>query len=133
MLDLAGVELPRDRIIDGKNITGILTGSDNRPPHEYIFYYHYDLLEGVRFGKWKYYRSINRYTWPIHLDTAGLPDKLGKNQLGDRCPLLYDLETDPGESYNVINTRPEVAAKLRAAIEAWEMQAKKNPRGFLPG
>jgi hypothetical protein len=77
--------------------------------------------------------SKSRRTNPIPLDTAGLPDKLGKNQVGGRCPLLYDLETDPGESYNVINTRPEVAAKLRAAMEAWETQAPKNPRGFLPG
>ena len=133
LLSLAGVELPKDRVIDGRNILGLLTGLDNHPPHEIIFFYHYDLLEGVRAGKWKYYRSINRYTWPIPLDTAALPDRLGKNQLGERSPLLYDLESDPGESYNVINTWPDVAQRLQAMMEKWETQVRKNPRGFLPG
>jgi uncharacterized sulfatase len=133
LISLAGVEHPRDRIIDGRNILGNLTGKDNKPPHERIFFYHYDLLEGVRAGKWKYYRSINRYNWPIPLDTAGFPNMLGsKKQLGVRSPLLYDLESDPGESYNLINTRPDIAAKLLAIMEEWEVQTKKNPRGFLP-
>ncbi len=130
---LAGVELPQDRIVDGRNIIGNLTGRESRNPHECIFFYHYDLLEGVRAGKWKYYRSINRYTWPIPLDTAALPDKLGKNQLGIRSPLLYDLESDPAESYNLINTRPEIAIKLRSMMDEWEAKAGKNPRGFLSG
>ena len=32
---------------------------------------------------------------------------------------LYDLESDPGETKNVIDQHPEVAEKLRAAYEQW--------------
>ena len=32
---------------------------------------------------------------------------------------LYDLQTDPGETKNVIAEHPEVAAKLRAAYDLW--------------
>ena len=32
---------------------------------------------------------------------------------------LYDLESDPGETNNVINEHPEVVAKLSAAYDKW--------------
>jgi hypothetical protein len=32
---------------------------------------------------------------------------------------LYDIETDPGETTNVITQHPKVAAKIRAAYNAW--------------
>jgi uncharacterized sulfatase len=130
LLRLAGVGLPKDRIIDGKNIFTILTGRETRPPHEAIYFYHYDRLEGIRSGKWKYFRNINRYAWPVPLDTAALPDSLGKKQLGNRWPLLYDLELDPQESYNVINTYPDVAERLQGRMTAWEAAVSRNPRGF---
>ena len=127
---LAGTALPSDRIIDGKNIFGIFTGNDQRPPHEAIYFYHYDLLEGIRMGRWKYFDKINRYVWPIAMDAAPVPEALGGKQMGNRWPLLYDLKNDPGESYNVINTYPDVAAELKAAMETWERAAARNPRGF---
>ncbi len=127
---LAGVEQPRDRVIDGRNVYDVFTGRQRQSPHEAIMFYHYDLLEGIRMGKWKYFESTNRYVWPITLDTASIPNSLGKKQMGRRWPLLYDLENDPGENYNVINTNPEVAARLRAAMKNWERAAQRNPRGF---
>ena len=64
------------------------------------------------------------------MDAAPVPETLGGRQMGNRWPLLYDLKNDPGESYNMINTYPEVAAELRSAMEAWERAAARNPRGF---
>ncbi len=131
VLSLAGVDLPKDRIIDGRNVMGLLTGKETQSPHDALFFYHYDLLEGVRVGNWKYFRRTNRYTWPVPLDAVELPNKLGKDQLGNRWPLLYNLETDPGESYNVIDTYPEIARKLEAVMLKWESETKKNPNGWL--
>lgn len=130
---LADVGLPDDRIIDGGDILGVLTGSDTRDPHEAIYFYHYDLLEGIRMGHWKYIEKMNRYAWPIAMDAAPVPDGLGKKQMGNRWPLLYDLSIDPGESYNVINTRPDMAEKLRAAMMEWKRREKMDPRGFRKG
>jgi len=131
LLHLAGVGIPDDRIVDGKNIAGLLTGRDTRQPHEAIYFYHYDLLEGVRAGRWKYFEKTNRYVWPIALDTAPIADAMGRKQMGNRWPLLYDLQSDPGESYNVINTHPDIARRLRAMLLAWDREARLNPRGFL--
>ncbi len=133
LFGLAGVGLPGDRVIDGKNIAGVLSGASNASPHDAIYFYHYDLLEGVRAGQWKYFDKMNRYVWPIAMDTAPVPDALGKKQMGVRWPLLYDLETDPGESYNVINTYPEKAEKLRTMMAEWKKKTGKDPRGFGRG
>ncbi|MHB8910975.1 MAG: hypothetical protein ACYDAA_19030 [Syntrophales bacterium] len=55
---------------------------------------------------------------------------MGEKQLGRRAPLLYDLSVDPGESYNVISTYPDVARKMHGLLVEWEGQIKKNPWGF---
>jgi len=129
LLGLAGVGLPEDRIIDGKDILGLFKGND-KPVHEDLYFYHYDLLVGIRSGKWKYYSRIDRYVWPIPLDSTDLANALGKDQLGNRWPLLYNLDKDPGEAYNVIDTYPDIARKLRQKLENWEKETMKNPRGF---
>jgi len=131
LLSLAGIEQPSDRIIDGKNIEDLLSGRTPRSPHDAVYFYHYDQLEGVRSGKWKYIRRLNRYVWPIPLDAESLPRAMGEKQLGNRGPLLYDLSLDPGENYNVINTYPDVAGKMNGMLVEWEKLTKKNPRGFL--
>ncbi len=130
-LGLAGVEEPDDRIIDGRDALGLLTDNAARSPHESLFFYHFDQLEGVRSGKWKYLRRLSRYTWPVPHDSGKLVNKVGGGQLGERWPLLYNLELDPAESYNVIDRHPDVAKKLEA-IMAQEEQAKQtNPGGWL--
>ena len=95
-----------------------------------MFFHHYYDLEGVRIGRFKYLEQVNRYAWPIPLDSASVPNALGSNQLGTRWPLLYDLETDPGESYNVIDTYPEVAEELRGVMATWRESSERDPRGF---
>jgi arylsulfatase/uncharacterized sulfatase len=131
ILSLAGVPLPEDRIVDGRNVLDLIAGRESRPPHDALFFYHYDQLEGIRVGQWKYFRRLNRYVWPIPLDAAPIPDRLGRSQLGNRWPLLYNLAIDPGESYNVIDTHPAVAEKLGRILQQWEAEAEKNPGGWL--
>jgi len=131
LLSLAGIDLPRDRIIDGRNILDLLTGERTNSPHETLFFYHYDRLEGIRIGRWKYFRKLHRYVWPVPLDAAAVTNKLGKDQLGYRWPLLYDLEVDPGENYNVIDTYPDVAKNLESAMQRWETETENNPGGWL--
>jgi len=44
--------------------------------------------------------------------------------------MLYDLDTDPAESYNVVDRHAEVASQLGAGIERWEREWLTNPRGW---
>ena len=115
----------------GEDIAGVLTGSAPKSPTDAFFFYHYDELQAVRVGNWKYIRKTNLYIWPIPLDAEVFTAKFGANQLGsDRLPLLYDLTLDPGEKYNVLGAYPDIAEKMDRLMRTWEAQNEKNPRGF---
>lgn len=143
-LHLAGLTLPNDRIIDGKNIFGLLSGEQEASPHEALFFIHHHEVEGVRAGKWKYFRYVNSYVYPIPMDkphtfvgeVAGgyeyQPEGSDEvvSSLGS-FPLLYNMETDPGESYNLIKRYPDKGSELLARIESFEEAFERNPRGWL--
>jgi uncharacterized sulfatase len=116
-LGLAGVPLPHDRIIDGKDIIPVLVG-ESVSPHDTLLFYDTRKLVALRHRQWKYHR---RYT----TDNAGYwPLKQG--------PFLFDLSTDPSESYSLIESEPGLAADLAAMLDEWEAEMAANPRGWLP-
>lgn len=123
-LALAGVELPNDRIIDGKDISGLLSGESTETPHDCFYYYHKKELEAIRVGKWKYIPKINTFVWPIPLDKKWL-------STGSRsAPWLYNLETDPDESYNLKDNHPDVLKELQQKFQEWEKHMRENPGGW---
>jgi arylsulfatase A len=115
-LQLAGVPLPHDRIIDGKDIMPILSGK-SASPHDTLLFYDTRTLVALRHQHWKYYR---RYTTD---NAAFWPLKQG--------PFLFDLDTDPNESYSLIESKPELAAELGAMLEAFDAEMAANLRGWL--
>jgi uncharacterized sulfatase len=142
-LALAGLALPSDRAIDGRDLWPLLSGVTGESPHEGLFFFNANVVDGVRAGRWKYYRFVNEYVWPTPLDK---PNTLtGRFAIGYRhhdertgrsvplltsFPLLYDVATDVDESYNVVERHPDEAARLLALIEAWERDFRANPRGW---
>jgi len=144
MLKLAGLENPSDRIIDGKDISGLLSGKKKKSPHDALFFFHYREIEGVRIDKWKYFRWINSKAWPVPLDKPNT--FFGKFAAGHdykpegseesvptmgSWPLLYNMSLDRGESYNVIKKYPDVGNKLLKSMEKFEKEFYKNPRGWI--
>jgi len=126
-LALAGLSLPEDREVDGKSLVELLTAPGSRSPHEVLYFYHQGELEGIRTGSWKYFRSLNHYTWPLPLNKqAGNLSEHTKGPL----PLLFDLEIDAGESYDLGDRRPEIAADLLARMTRWEAELAANPKGW---
>lgn len=143
-LSLAGLEGPFDRIIDGKSLWPLLSGASKEPPHDELFFFHYNEIEGIRSGKWKFFRYINNHAWPIPLDKPGTfvaNAAAGRDYKPEGSnvsvptmgtwPILYNMELDPGESYNVIKKYPGVGKKMLAALENFEREFFKNPRGWL--
>lgn len=116
ILSLAGIPVPDDRIIDGKNILPLLTGS-GQTPHETLFFYKGNQLVGVRHNKWKYLRR--------HMTDNGGYTTLSQG------PFLFNLELDPNESYSLIETHPDIAQKLDAMIDEFNASIDNNIRGWL--
>jgi len=111
---VAGVKLPGDRKIDGKNIIDILTGEAKQSPHEYFYYYNGLNLQAVRNEKWKLHLPRTIADQPYWAKRGSAPQKpyLSLNQ-----PLLFDLASDVGEKTNVILQHPEVVAELMKEAE----------------
>ncbi len=143
LLELAGLELPRDREIDGRSLWPLLSGESRQSPHEALLFFHDKVIDGVRSGSWKYYRQANRYRWPIPMDDpATVPgrrvgrytytdERTGRSaHLLPEFPILYDLSRDRAESYNVIDRHQEVAQRLEQLITDWETRLAHNPRGW---
>ena len=116
-LQLAGIPLPRDRIVDGKDIMPVLEGHAPSP-HDTLFFYDTRTLVAVRHRHWKYHRRFRT-------DNAGYFPLL-------QGPFLFDLETDPNESYSLVESEPEVAAELAAMLDEWDVQMAANLRGWMP-
>jgi uncharacterized sulfatase len=116
-LQLAGVPLPEDRILDGRDILPFLVGA-SPSPHDTLYFYDTRTLVAVRHQQWKYHRRFRT-------DNAGYwPLKQG--------PFLFDLEADPNESYSLVESEPAIAAELDAMLDAWEAQMAAELRGWLP-
>ena len=143
LLRLAGLEPPADRVIDGRDIWPLLTGARAESPHEALFFFNANVVDGARAGRWKYYRWVNLYTWPVPLDKPNTlagrvahgytytdPQTGETAKLVAHAPLLFDVAADVSESYNVVDRHPDEAARIHAAIERWEEDFFANPRGW---
>ncbi len=103
-LKLAGAELPEDRLIDGYDLTGMLT-AQQASPRDVVHYYRGTRLMAIRKGPWK-----------AHFVTQG--SYVGDTRAKEHDPpLLYQLEHDPGEQRNLADQHPEVIADLIAAAQ----------------
>jgi len=112
---LAGADLPTGVDLDGHDIGPVLfEGDKGREPE--MYYYFADELWAVRVGRWKMHLKTTRPAsvekwgdWPIEEHDP---------------PLLFDVEQDPGERYNVAADHPEIVASLQRAMEQHRARVK---------
>ena len=108
---LAGADVPKDRVIDGKDIWPVITGG--KTPHEAFYYYWARHLQGVRSGKWKLHFP-HGYPSPAAPGKDGYPGKVQTKKTG---PALFDLEADPAERNDVYSMHPDVVRRLEELAE----------------
>lgn len=94
---VAGAQIPSDRIIDGVDLTAMLT-SRAKSPRDTFYYYGGLGLAAVRHGNWK-----------LVLPGKPPPDE-GKT-------LLFDVQADPGETKDLSREHPEVVEQLQKLVE----------------
>ncbi|MEL6256166.1 MAG: sulfatase [Bacteroidota bacterium] len=127
-MELAQIQQLETQTLDGESIVPILMGteySSDRSLYWHYPVYHHDLPAGaIRKGKWKL----------IEFFTEGRFE-------------LYNLETDPGESQNLVSTRSDLVKDLSAELAKWRKsvdaelpianpdfdQSRRNEWGKHPG
>ncbi len=103
-LSLAGAPIPQDRVIDGVDLTPVLLG-EGPSPRDVVYYYRGRRLYALRKGSWK-----------AHFVTQ--PAYGGGGPTEHDPPLLYHLEHDPAEQWNVAAEHPDVVAELKRLADA---------------
>jgi arylsulfatase A len=92
LANLTGAEAPTDRDLDGHDIRSLLfSDTDSTSPYEAFFYYRRNNLNAVRCGDWK-----------LHVDEN----------------LLFNLQSDIGETTDVYDDHPEVVSRLTSLADA---------------
>ena len=93
---LAGASVPDDRIVDGRDIGGLLLGTPGAAvPHEEFYFYESRRLVAVRGGTWK----------------LVFPAEAGEG------PKLFDLRADLAEAHDVAAEHPAAVERLQALAE----------------
>jgi arylsulfatase A len=113
---MANVSLPKTQL-DGYNMLPVLKGEDVSVRDHFIFY-RGDLVFAIRQGKWKAH-FITQTAYPN-----------GPLEFQYQ-PLLFDIENDPSEKYNVADKHPEIISKIKELKKAHEATVVKNRKSTL--
>jgi len=94
--------LPNDRVLDSHDLRPVLFGT-GPSPRKSLLYYRGRQLMAARLGPWK-----------AHFKTQ---DGYGQAKpIEHNPPLLFQLEHDPSEKYDLAKNHPEVIAEIRQLV-----------------
>jgi len=101
IMDIVGVEIPRQRKLDGMSIKDHLLKQADLPDRRVFFGYEPKLGTAMRDGHWK-------------MQTKG------------EVIELYDLSRDIRETTNIADKYPERTREMKAAIEKWKSEVTSD-------
>lgn len=95
-VEAAGGSISEADRIDGKNLIPFLTGKTNAAPHDQM-HWRFTISAAIRDGNWKLVR------------------------LPDRLPMLFNLENDISEQYNVALDNPDRTKAMLKKLGNWDV------------
>jgi arylsulfatase A-like enzyme len=108
--------IPTDHPIDGIDLMPVLEGKTS--PERSIYYYAAEHLTAIRKGKWKLHFS--------YYDHSKGGCAIEKNWVTPKKPLLFDLEIDPSERFNLAGDYPDVVRELTEVAEQYKEEIRRN-------
>jgi arylsulfatase A len=123
LVKLAGGTVPNDRKIDGADIMPLLLGQAKESPREAHYYFDGNELQAIRSGPWKL-----AIAWQREQNGRKTP---ATRPAGPFKPVLYNLNTDIGETTDVAAAHPEIVSRLQGL--AAKMDADLGIKGTGPG
>ena len=102
---IVGAEIPKDREIDGKDLSAVLFENGKREGDEFIYYMLSD-QRGYRDGDWKIKRPYK-----------GFGGSRGMKAVEAHDTLLFNIKNDPGETVNLAKENPEKVSQMMRAMD----------------
>ena len=122
--ELAGIEVPSDRIIDGRSILPYMKGETVEEPIHETF-----IVSGstIRHGDWKLFMSDQKPGGNIR-EGVGM-----QGRLPAEAGSLFNLKEDIGEKVDVSAENPEIVAELEEIYDEYMEEFKENirPREYI--
>lgn len=109
-LALAAVEEPTDRVMDGVNLQSTLFQNKNGI-RDTVLYYRGTRLYALRKGPWK-----------AHFITQSAYG--GEPAVEHDPPLVFHLDHDPTEQFNLAEKHPEIIAEIRTIVKRHQAELK---------
>ena len=113
LANIAGYQVPEDRVIDGVDQTDLLLGKSEAGARDNYYYFSRNEMHAVRKGRWK----LRLPNLKVHY---GYVKDKGSGKLE-----LYDLANDIGERQDLAGKKPEVVAELRKLAAAFTPPKKQ--------
>lgn len=114
-VSLGGGTVPQDRAMDGLDISPTLFAT-GPSPRDTVYYYRGTTLMAVRHGPWK-----------AHYQTQGAYGPDAKERVSHDPPLLFQLEIDPAERFNVAADHPDVLAVIQGIVAEHQSRLEIPP------
>ena len=114
LIAMTGNEISSKEELDGLNIKN--TFVNNEPVRHDIHYYRQDTLIGIRHKEWKIYIK----------DPNPWNDDLTEKDI----PVLYNIEHDPSEKYNVTNQHSDIVDRIVTLSEEHIQKVTKIPSKY---
>lgn len=96
VVTMCGGELPKDRAIDGVDMSGVLKDPQTVVRNELAYYRGSEL------------RALRKGVWKIHFDPYDEWYVLNGLDSTNRKPILFNLDTDPSETFDMAAKKPEI-------------------------
>ena len=120
LLEMSNTSMVDDRIMDGVSIKNTLLKHEPSK-RETIFYYRSREIYAIRYGEFKAHLiTQGAYNYPKGSDRKIILDK----------PLLYNLNIDPSEKYNVADKNPKILVEINKILEKHKKNLKA-PKDLL--
>lgn len=115
--NLSGTKLPDDRVYDGYDISPLIFGT-GKSERDVVLYYRGQKVYAIRKGDYKAHFIIqNEYgTQTAHPVTEPMLEITNSPTVLEE-PLLYNVNIDPSEKFNIAEEHPEVIAEIKKILE----------------
>jgi arylsulfatase A len=115
---ITGVALPKERTIDGRDISSILMPEKHKNKlDEFKFFYSYSDNQPS---------AIRKDAWKLHVRIGSQTENDYGFTASRKTPLLFQVEKDLGERIDLATKHPEKIAELQNDLENFEIQIKKE-------
>ncbi len=125
---IVGAKMPEDRPIDGVDQLDFLLGKQKKSNRDHLITFTGDQLQAVRFNQFRYYL--------VEVVPSGSGFSRQEGLAGTyrnlHYPLIYNIEADPREEFNINTSRGWVAGHAMKIIGEYLQTVKDHPNPPAP-